>query len=61
MPVGEVAVALVVEEEDEEVEDEEVVVVALVPLKAYNVKRPAAPQSSDEFPGHIILHCESGS
>lgn len=31
-----------------------------VPLLIYKVKRLPAPQISDEFPGHIIPHCESG-
>jgi hypothetical protein len=36
-------------------------IVLVVLLRMYTVRRPLAPQSSDEFPGQIILHCESGS
>ena len=38
-----------------------VVVVLVVLLRTYKVRRLAAPQSSDEFPEQILLHCESGS
>jgi hypothetical protein len=38
-----------------------VVVVLVLLFRTYKVRRPAAPQSSDEFPEQILLHCESGS
>jgi hypothetical protein len=38
-----------------------VVVVLVLFFRTYTVRRPAAPQSSDEFPEQILLHCESGS
>lgn len=36
-------------------------VVLVVLLRTYKVRRLPAPQSSDEFPEQILLHCESGS
>jgi hypothetical protein len=38
-----------------------VVVVLVLLLRIYKVRRLPAPQSSDEFPEQILLHCESGS